>query len=74
MATTVFKGLTLKELLELERISNGDGVHVDITDKAVENTLVGCGLATVESRGEHAAYMQVTTSGETLLVEAREED
>ena len=73
MAAKVFKGLTLKEMLELERIACGEGVDADITDEAVVKTLSERSLATVTHRSELCAYMEVTTLGQTLLMEAREE-
>ncbi len=70
MAQQVFKGLTLKELLELERVACGSGTTLDagpLVDKLVEEDLVD-NTGTPEE-----PCLWASTYGQTLLMEAREE-
>jgi len=70
MATPIFKGLTLRELLELERVACGSGTPLDpgpLVDKLVEEKLVD------NDGTPEEPFLHCTTHGQQVLMEAREE-
>lgn len=70
MARVVFKGLTLNELLELEKVACAL-TPCEVED-SVADVLEEGGLVKVTFRGDYP-YLTCTTKGQHLLMEAREE-